>query len=256
MYYYLYKITNINNGKYYIGARTSKLEPVFDVDYLGSGKGIKKAISKYGKENFIKQILVICPSKEYVFNLEKLYITEDVINDRQSYNMRSGGYGGTSSIDWTDERKFACKKGANNTYTTRPEVKEKISKSVRKLFEEKGKDYWSEEGRKRMGDAGRTNGLKNKGKKFSPRKSKILDTSRMGKYLVTEKMREDRRKVMLKMLEENNPMNSIENRKKVGDSKLGRRKMRNSAGVGKYVKAEEQSQYELDGWVFCTPIKI
>lgn len=69
-------------------------------------------------------------------------------------------------------------------------------------------------------------------------------------------MREDRRQVMLKMLEENNPMNSIENRKKVGDSKLGRRKMRNSAGVGKYVKVEEQSQYELDGWVFCTPIKI
>ena len=47
----VYLITNLINGKRYIGM-DSKNNP----QYLGSGTLILKAIKKYGKENFKKEI--------------------------------------------------------------------------------------------------------------------------------------------------------------------------------------------------------
>ena len=55
MYGYIYKTTNLVNGKIYIGQKKSN---VFLGDkYLGSGKILKMAIEKYGKENFSVELL-------------------------------------------------------------------------------------------------------------------------------------------------------------------------------------------------------
>jgi len=48
----IYKTTNKINGKIYIGKDTTS-----NPQYLGSGKLIKRAILKYGVENFTKEIL-------------------------------------------------------------------------------------------------------------------------------------------------------------------------------------------------------
>ena len=70
-YGYIYKITNNVNNKCYIGKRVSK---TFDAKCWGSGKLIKAAIAKYGKENFTREIMCWAGSKEELEELEKLYI--------------------------------------------------------------------------------------------------------------------------------------------------------------------------------------
>jgi len=83
----IYKTINLINGKLYVG-QDSKNNP----EYLGSGTIIKRAIKKYGKENFKKKILEKCKTKFELDEKEKFWIKElNVIND--GYNMSEGGDG-------------------------------------------------------------------------------------------------------------------------------------------------------------------
>jgi hypothetical protein len=84
----LYKTINLINEKYYIGRHST-----YNINdgYLGSGIALTNAIQKYGKENFKRQILVEVSSSEYLWELEKLYITEEMIRDSMCYNLSYGG---------------------------------------------------------------------------------------------------------------------------------------------------------------------
>lgn len=84
MYYYVYKITNQINGKYYIGAHSTKK---LDDGYMGSGKRIRYAINKYGVENFSKEILGFYNTKVEMYLAEK----ELVKLGDDCYNLVEGG---------------------------------------------------------------------------------------------------------------------------------------------------------------------
>lgn len=91
MFYTIYKVTNTINGKYYIGKHQSKT-PMDN--YMGSGELIRKAIKKYGIENFEKEILYYCESLEDMNNKEKEILNEDHVKNPQCYNQKIGGEGG------------------------------------------------------------------------------------------------------------------------------------------------------------------
>ena len=89
--FYIYLTTNLINGKKYIGQHKGSPND----SYLGSGTTILKAIAKYGKENFKKEILCFCDSREEADQKEKEFISlYDAVNSRDFYNNAEGGTGG------------------------------------------------------------------------------------------------------------------------------------------------------------------
>jgi len=88
---HIYKVTNIINSKIYIG-QTSKNS---NISYLGSGPIILKAIRKYGKDNFKKEIIEYCESKIQLNEREIYWISHYNSIDRNiGYNISTGGNGG------------------------------------------------------------------------------------------------------------------------------------------------------------------
>ncbi len=91
MFYTIYKVTNLLNGKIYIGKHQTKN---LNDSYLGSGKLIKAAIRKHGKENFAKEVLFIFETELEMNEKEKELITEDFVLRKDTYNAGIGGEGG------------------------------------------------------------------------------------------------------------------------------------------------------------------
>jgi hypothetical protein len=121
MYYYIYKTTNLLNGKYYIGMhKTTNLND----GYLGSGNLLKRAIKKYGKDNFIKEILLFCESLDELRSNEQQYVTEQVTSDPNSYNLKLGGQGG-----FTDEMRQTSYNTFRNRLDNDPEFAKRISEN-------------------------------------------------------------------------------------------------------------------------------
>ena len=70
-YFGLYKITNLANGKMYIGKHvTSDL----DDGYMGSGIIVKHAIKKYGVESFKKEWLGFYEDEEELNYMERVFV--------------------------------------------------------------------------------------------------------------------------------------------------------------------------------------
>jgi len=83
----IYLTTNLINQRKYIGL-DSKNNP----KYLGSGKALKLAIKKYGKENFEKRTLCYCGSFEELLEKEKYYIKKyNAVKSPEFYNIAEGG---------------------------------------------------------------------------------------------------------------------------------------------------------------------
>jgi group I intron endonuclease len=131
----IYKTTNLLNGKIYVGkAESMKLH------YIGSGCILKRAIKKYGKNNFKKEIIESCNSREELEEREKFWIKElDATNPEVGYNIAEGGSGGNTFYGKTEDEM--------------DDIREKISKAGKgRTFSEEHRKKLAEAARKRKGN--------------------------------------------------------------------------------------------------------
>jgi hypothetical protein len=152
MYYVIYKITNILNNKIYIGYHSTKN---LDDDYMGSGKGIRLAIQKYGITNFKKEILYVFPTKIEALCIEKELVNAEFIAREDTYNIKLGGEGGWDHTIDDPKRIEAVKQafvnGNNKGWQQAFDTRSKISKSAFK-----GKRH-TDNSKKLIGAAARLN---------------------------------------------------------------------------------------------------
>jgi hypothetical protein len=125
MFYLIYVITNNSNGKTYTGAHTTTN---IDDDYYGSGVAITRAIKKYGKQNFTKEIIHYCNTEDEMYKLEEQLV---VVGDH-TYNLTRGGNGGWSHVDTS---------GDNNPMRRSAETRKKVSES-HKITRASNKEYY------------------------------------------------------------------------------------------------------------------
>jgi group I intron endonuclease len=110
----IYKTTNLINGKSYVGQQSTDIKT-----YLGSGKILEFAIKKYGVENFKKEIIEECLTREEL-NKREIYWIKKLNPD---YNLHPGGYGGYNKFAVGANKK---KKGKTWEELLSPEGLEKM----------------------------------------------------------------------------------------------------------------------------------
>jgi group I intron endonuclease len=101
----IYKLTNIVNGKIYIGQDSKN-----NTKYLGSGVYLANAQKKHGKENFTKEVIEHCKDIDELNQRERYWIAfYNSTDPKVGYNLSPGG---NSTLGWhmTDEQKAAMSK--------------------------------------------------------------------------------------------------------------------------------------------------
>ena len=99
----IYKTTCLINNKIYIGQH--KTDNVDADPYLGSGKLIRRAIKKYGIENFKKELLETCNTFESAREREEFHIKQhDSTNPEVGYNITSFAWGGQPITEETKRK--------------------------------------------------------------------------------------------------------------------------------------------------------
>nr|DAJ27929.1 MAG TPA: intron associated endonuclease [Caudoviricetes sp.] len=137
---YIYLTTCLVNNKIYIG----KHELNGQKNYIGSGTLFKRAVKKYGKENFKKKILRLCFSLHELRIWEHFYIVKYKSTDINiGYNIAKGDVNSTeynpAKLPEVRERISNMKKGKPSTFKGKKhseESKLKLSISVKKRFED------------------------------------------------------------------------------------------------------------------------
>ena len=124
MYYFIYKTINKLNQKYYYGAHST--DNIND-EYLGSGVALKRAIKKYGKDNFYREIIEFCEEEEEMYLKEEIIVKEHYLKEN-CYNMNVGGKGG-----WNYVNSNGINSGDNNIMRKSLDVRNKVSESQKKL---------------------------------------------------------------------------------------------------------------------------
>jgi hypothetical protein len=216
-YHIVYKTTNLLNGKFYIGVHSTNN---LNDNYFGSGDALLKAIKKYGRKNFKREILECFNTREEAFKKEEVIVTEEFINRDDNYNTKVGGASSVENHTLSTKEKWSLqRKGVKRPrdvieqiiksragYKHSAETKEKIRKSntgkkrreetIQKLIEYQNTPgitnnrfklghIVSDETRKKMSESAKAR--KGKYKHSDETKRKIRETTKLTKNNINHK---------------------------------------------------------------------
>jgi group I intron endonuclease len=126
-YHFIYKTTNLKNGKFYVGMHSTHN---LNDGYLGSGLRLRRSIRRNGIENFKLEILEFLPNRNSLKEREKELVNEDLLKEPNCMNIQPGGGGG-----WTSEqqRENAIKSNARQRWLREndKEYNERITKQLK-----------------------------------------------------------------------------------------------------------------------------
>lgn len=109
-YGFIYITTNRENGKKYIGKRHYDNKGEWK-RYLGSGVVQQKAIEKYGRSQFSREIIDHAFSEQELNEKERHWINYyDAINNTEYYNIAPGGDGGNVRLGYSSEEYAASER--------------------------------------------------------------------------------------------------------------------------------------------------
>ena len=95
---FIYKRTNLKNGKIYIGKRKFTKNYERDRKYSGSGTLLKKDFNKYSIKNFTKEILEYCKTKNRLSIREHYWAVVNNSYFPNGYNISKCGSGGVDNF--------------------------------------------------------------------------------------------------------------------------------------------------------------
>lgn len=183
MYGYIYITTNAINGMKYIGKHKSN---EFDCKYLGSGILLRKAIKKYGAENFKVELLKSAETLKELNSLEIEFIEKyNCTHDSSFYNLSKGGDGGDTVNYLTPLEKIYFYKTRPNGMTGKKHSEETLKKISESLKGKKKGVPKSEEHKRKIseGNKGKHIGRESsfKGKKHTEEAKEKIRQSKLGK---------------------------------------------------------------------------
>lgn len=156
-YGYIYKITHIPSGRYYIGQHSKSK---FDENYWGSGTIIKNLCDKYPKEEFSREILGWASSPEELDKLEEDFVSSDLLEDSKCLNLKTGGNHPVHSEE-SNRKLSKALQGNKNACNIPKEVRERTNKNLvrgqklseisKKKLSDSLRSYWQKNRDSRIG---------------------------------------------------------------------------------------------------------
>lgn len=122
----------------YIGQRLLPENMTLENDpYFGGGTLIRRVIKKHGKENFKKEVLEICHSRNEADRLEEFYFQKFGVytNPDKFYNI------GVAGQFWRNENHSAFMSGIRKDYDSDPERKKQRVAKCKKMTVEQYEQY-------------------------------------------------------------------------------------------------------------------
>jgi len=134
-YHFIYKTTNLINGRYYYGMHST--DDLND-NYFGSGARLWKAIKKYGKENFKREIVEFCEDREELVAKEKEIVSLNEIAKKECMNIKLGGDSGGF---FSKEHQQKCSKAGKKAFNKKLKNDKEFATKWKKMVSERNKEF-------------------------------------------------------------------------------------------------------------------